>query len=47
MLTYTSHAPPPLARALGCDGPPFRWNPDRRALPGAEPDDWYARGDMR
>ena len=42
-LTYTSHALTPLARDLGCAGPPFPWDPNRRALLRAELDAWYAR----
>lgn len=42
-LTYTSYSMAPLARDLGCDGPPFTWNEDRRAELRAELDAWYAR----
>ena len=42
-LTYTSHALTPLARDLDYAGPPFPWDPDRRALLRAELDAWYAR----
>jgi hypothetical protein len=42
-LTYTSHALAPFARDLGHDGPPFRWNDDRRAHLRAELDAFYAR----
>lgn len=42
-LTYTSHSMAPFARDLGCNGPPFGWNEDRRALLRAELDAWYAR----
>ena len=37
-LTYTSHRMAPFARDLGHDGPPFSWDPDRRALIQAELD---------
>ena len=37
-LTYASTDLAPLARDLGHDGPPFRWDPDRRALIRAELD---------
>jgi hypothetical protein len=37
-LTYTSHRMTPYARSLGYDGPPFAWNPQRRALLRAEID---------
>jgi hypothetical protein len=42
-LTYTSHSMAPFARDLGYDGPPFRWDEDRRAHLRAELDAWYAR----
>jgi hypothetical protein len=42
-LTYTSHALAPFARDLGHDGPPFRWDEDRRARLRAELDAFYAR----
>jgi hypothetical protein len=42
-LTYTSNSLGPFARDLGYDGPPFRWDEDRRALLRAELDAWYAR----
>ena len=42
-LTYTAHDLPPFARDLGYDGPPFAWNPERRALLRAELDAYYAR----
>ena len=29
-LTYTAHDMAPLARDLGYDGPPFRWDPEQR-----------------
>lgn len=41
-LTYTSHAMEPFARDLGYDGPPFKWDEERRALLRAELDAWYA-----
>jgi len=42
-LTYTSHSLAPFARDLGHQGPPFAWDPPRRALLRAELDAWYAR----
>ena len=42
-LTYTAHDLAPFARDLGYDGPPFAWNPERRALLRAELDAFYAR----
>jgi hypothetical protein len=42
-LTYTAHDLTPFARDLGYDGPPFAWNPDRRALLRAELDACYAK----
>ena len=42
-LTYTAHDLAPFARDLGYDGPPFAWNPERRALLRAELDAYYAR----
>src|SRR6266571_6972688 len=41
-LTYTSAAMRPFAQGLGYDGPPFAWDPDRRALLRAELDAYYA-----
>jgi hypothetical protein len=41
-LTYTSEAMRPFAQDLGYDGPPFAWDPDRRALLRAELDAYYA-----
>jgi hypothetical protein len=41
-LTYTSHAMAPFARDLGYDGPPFPWDPDRRAVLRAELDAYFA-----
>jgi hypothetical protein len=42
-LTYTAHDLKPFAEDLGYHGPPFRWDPDRRALLRAELDAYYAR----
>ena len=42
-LTYTAHDLRPWAEALGHDGPPFPFDPDRRALLRAELDAYYAR----
>jgi hypothetical protein len=42
-LTYTAHDLAPFARDLDYDGPPFAWNPERRAQLRAELDAWYAR----
>ena len=42
-LTYTACDLQPWARDLGFEGPPFPWNPERRALLRAELDAWYAR----
>jgi hypothetical protein len=42
-LTYTSHSMAPFARDLGYEGPPYRWDEDRRAQLRAELDAWYAR----
>lgn len=42
-LTYTSHSLAPFARDLGYDGPPFKWDEERRALLRAELDAFYAR----
>lgn len=41
-LSYTSHSLAPFARDLGYEGPPFRWDEDRRAQLRAELDAWYA-----
>lgn len=41
-LTYTSHSMQPLAADLGYKGPPFSWNPNRRAQIRAEIDACYA-----
>ena len=37
-LTYTSYRMAPYARSLGYDGPPFGWDPERRAILRAEID---------
>lgn len=42
-LTFTSNDLSSWARALGHSGPPFRWEPDRRAVLRAELDAWYAQ----
>ena len=42
-LTYTAHDMAPFACDLGYDGPPFRWDPARRAVLRAELDAYYAR----
>lgn len=42
-LTYTSYAMASFARDVGYDGPPFAWNPDRRAHLRAELDARIAR----
>ncbi len=42
-LTYTAWDLEPWARELGFEGPPFRFDPDRRAHLRAELDAWYAR----
>jgi hypothetical protein len=42
-LTYTVNDLAPFARDLGYDGPPFEWNPERRALLRAELDAYYAK----
>jgi hypothetical protein len=41
-LTYTAHDLKPWAEDLGYDGPPFRFDPERRALLRAELDAYYA-----
>ena len=41
-LTYTSHDLKPWAEDLGYDGPPFRFDPERRSLLRAELDAYYA-----
>ncbi|NBC32287.1 MAG: N-6 DNA methylase [Alphaproteobacteria bacterium] len=42
-LTYTSHAMRPWAEDLGHAGPPFPWDPERRARLRAELDGFFAR----
>lgn len=42
-LTYTSHSLKGWAEALGYDGEPFTFEPERRAQLRAELDAWYAR----
>ncbi|MBL8423869.1 MAG: N-6 DNA methylase, partial [Candidatus Accumulibacter phosphatis] len=42
-LTYTAHDLQPWAADLGHVGPPFGWNPERRARLRAELDAYYAR----
>jgi hypothetical protein len=42
-LTYTAHYLKPWAKDLGYDGPPFPFDPDRRAQLRAELDACYAR----
>jgi hypothetical protein len=42
-LTYTAYDLKPWAEDLGYDGPPFAWNPERRAKLRAELDAYYAR----
>ena len=42
-LTYTSHDLAPWACDIGYDGPPFAFDPDRRAILRAELDAYYAR----
>jgi hypothetical protein len=42
-LTYTAHDLHPWAEDLGYNGPPFIWNPERRALLRAELDAYYAK----
>lgn len=42
-LTYTAHDLQPWAQDLGYDGPPFPFDPARRAILRAELDAWYAR----
>lgn len=42
-LTYTAHDLKPWAESLGHDGPPFPFDPDRRARLRAELDAYYAR----
>ena len=42
-LTYTAHDLAPWAQDLGYDGPPYAFDPDRRAILRAELDAYYAR----
>jgi hypothetical protein len=42
-LTYTAHDLAGWAKDLGHDGPPFRFDPERRAILRAELDAYYAR----
>ena len=42
-LTYTSYSMTRFPRDLGYDGPPFRWDEERRAHLRAELDAFYAR----
>lgn len=42
-LTYTAHDLKPWAEDLGYDGPPFTFDPDRRAILRAELDAYYAK----
>lgn len=42
-LTYTAHDLQPWAADLGHAGPPFAWDPERRAILRAELDAYYAR----
>ncbi|OAI03717.1 restriction endonuclease [Methylomonas methanica] len=42
-LTYTAHDLQSWAQDLGYDGPPFTFDPDRRAQLRAELDAWYAK----
>ena len=42
-LTYTAQDLAPWARDLGFEGPPFTFDPDRRAILRAELDAYYAR----
>lgn len=42
-LTFTSNDIRPWAEDLGYDGPPFPWNPERRAVLRAELDAYYAK----
>lgn len=41
-LTYTSYVLEPFANDMGYEGPPFKWDEDRRALLRAELDAYYA-----
>ncbi len=42
-LTYTAWDMKPFAEDMGYDGPPFKWDEDRRALLRAELDAYYAK----
>jgi hypothetical protein len=42
-LSYTSHSLFEFARDLNYNGPPFKWDEERRAQLRAELDAWYAR----
>ncbi|EKD34138.1 MAG: hypothetical protein ACD_75C02452G0001, partial [uncultured bacterium] len=42
-LTYTAHDLKPFAEDMGYNGPPFAWDPERRAQLRAELDAYYAR----
>lgn len=42
-LTYTAHDLEPWAQDIGYDGPPFTFDPKRRARLRAELDAWYAK----
>jgi len=42
-LTYTAHDLSGWAQDLGYEGPPFPFDPDRRAILRAELDAWYAK----
>lgn len=42
-LTFTTHTMQPWAEDLGHSGPPFAWDPERRALLRAELDGFFAR----
>lgn len=42
-LTYTAHDLAPWARDFGFEGPPFAFDPERRAILRAELDAYYAR----
>jgi hypothetical protein len=41
-LTYTANDLKPFAEDLGYDGPPFKWDPERRAILRAELDAYYS-----
>ena len=42
-LSYSSHSLAPFARDLGHEGPPFKWDENRRAVLRADLDAFYAR----